>query len=150
TEPQALRDAVGQEVVAHVRRYPAETLGIAKRPRQALSLTEIVKAPLGLTERKERVPELEPKVDGLPPHVASVRQMRQGGQCLFEIGDRLPIGRARHRLDTGLPRVQRRFFPQLTADSVAGEAFDLLRRAGERGRLEGVDDPSVQCALPVM
>jgi len=55
--------------------------------------------------------------------------MRQNRQRLLEIGDRLPIGRSRHRFGARLTEVHERLLPNLAPERVMGQAVNLFAEA---------------------
>jgi hypothetical protein len=79
-------------VLGRVRGDPSEASPIAKLLREMLGVPEMSEAALEATEGPERVSEGEAEVDPLIERLPSLGKVRQRGQRLLEIRDRLLVG----------------------------------------------------------
>ena len=70
---------------------------------------------------------VEVEVDGLLRPLATLREMLERVERLLEAGGRLPVGRARHRLPSGLTEIADGLLPHLAPERVVGQALDVLR-----------------------
>ena len=63
------------------------------------------RTPSMLSERQERIAEVEAEIDSLLAHILMLREMLQRDQCLLEAPYRFPVGRAQGRLETSFPAI---------------------------------------------
>ena len=89
---------------------------------------------------------VEVEIDGLLRPLATLRKMLERVERLLEAGDRLPVGRARHRLLSGLTEIADGLLPHLAPERVVGQALDVLREPLGVEALDGLDDPGVERA----
>ena len=107
-----------------------------------------------LSERQERIAQVEAEIDGLLARVLMLREMLQRHQRLLEAPDRFPVGRARGGLGTGLTKVREGLSPHLAPEGMVRQAFNLFiqavgrqavrwpRQSGRGGR---ADAPGAGC-----
>src|SRR5262249_38618017 len=92
-----------------------------------------------------RSAEIEPHIDQLVDHTALLGEVPKRLDRLLEVGSRLRVGRARHRLRARLPAVGDGLIPDLAADRVVGQRFHLLAESlAAVEALEGADYPSME------
>ena len=74
----------------------------------------------------------------------------EGRQRLLEAADGLPVGRAAERLGAGLAEIGDRLLPHLAAERVVREPLDVLGEPVGVEPLDGLDDPGVEGAPPLL
>src|SRR5262249_8686322 len=99
---------------------------IAERPREPLRLVEVLAHARKVAERTERVLEVEPYIDGQLGRLPGLGQTAEGAERLFQVGNRLAVGRPRHGPEARLAKVGDRLFPQLATQGVMGKPLGLL------------------------
>src|SRR5437773_497115 len=107
---------------------------------------KLLEDPLVLTERPERVAQLDPKIDGLGERVPIFREVIQSTESLLEMRRRLPVGRTGEGLGPSLPEIGDGLAPCLTPDRVVGEPFDLLCETVGMQPLDGLHDLAMESA----
>src|SRR5262249_32266365 len=100
--------------------------------------------PTMLSERQERIAEAEAEIDGLLACVLMLREMLKRHQRLLEVLDRLPVGRTRRGLGTGLTKVTQGLAPHLAPEGMVREAFSLFIQALRRKPFDGLDNLGVE------
>src|SRR5262245_35245009 len=121
-ERQGLRGfASAPKVMAQERQHAPGLAWIAERADKAFGAAEISKASLELSERMQRVPQLEADIDGLGLRLVRHRLALQDRQRLLQIGHGLPIGRSSHGLRTGLVEVPHGLVGYLAAEGVVSK-----------------------------
>ena len=133
-----LPESDGLVVVARVQALdhheggdPPEPALVAERPGQHLSLVEVVRHARPIAEREERVPEVEPDVDGQLGRLPALGEAAEGRERLLQVGNGLAIGGPRHGPKPRLAEIGDRLLPQLPAQGVMGQPLGLL---GARAR----------------
>ena len=76
--------------------------------------------------------------------------MREGTERLLEGPHGLAVGRPRHGLLPRLPAVRQGLVPHLPPQGMVGQPFDLLGYPLSSEGFEGLDDPRVQGAPPLL
>ena len=71
---------------------------------------------------------------------------RSASSACSKPADRLPVGRARHRLRAGLAEIGDGLLPHLAPERVVGQALDVLGEPVGVEALDGLDDPGVERA----
>src|SRR5215216_6206561 len=99
-----------------------------------------------LAERQERIAEVEAEIDGLLARLLMLRKMPQRDQRLLEAPYRLPVGRARGGLVTGLTEVREGLSPHLASEGMVREGFNLFIHMVGIQPFEGLDNPGVEGA----
>src|SRR5207247_4629267 len=75
-----------------------------------------------------------------------LREMPERVERLVETGRRLPMGRARRGLPSGLVEKGDRFLPHLAPERVVGQTLDVFREPLGVEAFDGLDDPGVESA----
>jgi hypothetical protein len=123
---------------------------VAERPGDHLRLVEVLPHARLIAERVERVPEIEPDVDGQLGRLPDLGETAEGPERLLQVGNGLAIRGPRHGPEPGLAEIRDRLLPQLPAQGVIGQPLRLLGDALGREPLDGLDDAGVQGTLPVV
>src|SRR2546426_7078167 len=89
----------------HEGRNPSKPALIADPFGENFSLAEVVEDSRELSEGSERTAKVEPEIDTLLDGLATLGEMREGSERLFEPRDRFPVGRACGSLRPGLTAV---------------------------------------------
>ncbi|HSE94534.1 MAG TPA: hypothetical protein VLD61_01500, partial [Methylomirabilota bacterium] len=110
----------------------------------------MVEDPFILTERPERMAQLDPKIDCLGERVTIFRQVIQGVEGLFQVGRGFPIGGAGEGLGPSLSEVRDGPAPRLTPEGVVSELFDVLCQPFGMEPLDGFYDLAIESAPPVV
>ena len=129
---------------------PPQPALIAQRLGEGLGLAQVFEDRPVISERKERIAQVEAQIDGLLDGVTTVREMLQRTQRLLEARHRLAVGRARHRLGPGLPAVAQGLVPHLAPQGMVGQPFDLLAQPVGIERLQCLHDLGMQGAPPLL
>src|SRR5262249_58545823 len=114
------------KTVRRMGRNPADSATILKDLGKGLGLVKLLERLSGLAEEQERSAEIEPHIDQLVDHTAILREVPKRLDRLLEVGSRLRVGRARHRLGARLTAVGDGLIPEFAADCMAGNPFHLL------------------------
>ena len=99
---------------------------------------------------EERVPKVEPDVDGQPGRLPGLREAAEGLERLLQMGNGLAVGRPRHGSEPRLAKIGDRLLPQLPAQGVVGKPIGLLGDALGSESLDSLGDAGVQGALPLV
>jgi hypothetical protein len=142
--------ASDQALDHHEGGNPREPVLVAERPGQHLRLVEVLPHARPITERVERVPEVDVDVDGQLGRLRGLGEAAERPECLLEVGDGLAVGGPRHGAEPRLEERGDRLLPQLPAQGVMGQPLGLLGDALGRESLDGLGDVGVQGALPVV
>jgi hypothetical protein len=137
-------------VVHHEGGDPPEPVLVAERPGEPLRLVEVVYHARPIAERDERVPEVEPEVDGQLGRLPGLGETAEGLERLLQVGNGLAVGGPRHGPEPSLAEIGDRLLPHLPAQGVVGQPLGLLGDALGREPLDGLGDAGVQGALPVV
>src|SRR5215510_7500059 len=89
------------------------------------------------------VPQSETKIDGEPPGVAVLIQVRKCLEGLLKVGHRLAERGPVVGPGPGLPAVGDGLIPDLPPQSMVRQALDLLGYSVPGERLKGLDDAGV-------
>src|SRR5712691_1650887 len=103
-----------------------------------------------LAERGQRAANLKPQVDGFRHERWALREMLQRAQRLREAGHRLPVRRAHGGFRARLTQIRERLVPDFAVEGVVGELFDVLRQTSRIEVLDGLDDPGMEGAPPLL
>ena len=71
-------------------------------------------------------------------------------QSLLKIAERLLVGGVPHRFTGGLMQVGHSLLPRFAPQRVVGEPVDLLGQPARVASLDGLQDPGVQAASPLV
>ena len=118
--------------------------------RESLGLTQRRQDTPRVARREERQAQGEPEIDGLLARGTRLRQMQKGAERLLEEPHGLAVGRPRQSLLPRLPAVRQGLVPHLPPQGMVGQAFDLLGHPLSGEGFEGLDDPRVQGAPPLL
>ena len=77
-------------------------------------------------------------------------EMLQGHQCQHQINQGFPVGRARHRLGTGLPEVGHGLVPLLPLKGMVGKPLDLFTQVIAIELFDRLGNTSVEAAPPLL
>ena len=121
-----------------------ESLGDGPRPFEMLEKRRV------LAERGQRVAKLKAKVDRFRHERWALREMLQRPQRLREVGRRLPVRGARSGFRARLTQIRERLVPDFAVEGVVGELLDVLREASRIEVLDGLDDPGMEGAPPLL
>ncbi len=91
-----------------------------------LGLAQALQHPPGFAELLHRRAQFEADLERLLQRRLTLWQRLEDAQRLFEAGARVLGRRPSRRLESGLPEIVNRLFPQLTPEGVIGEPLDLL------------------------
>src|SRR5260370_23687374 len=116
---------------------------------KGLGLMQISQDTLKVARRRERRAQGEPETDGLLACGTCLRQMREGTERLLEISSSLVVGRLYHGLLPSLPAVRQGLGPQLAAQGMVCQAFDLLGHTVSGERFKNLHDAGVQLPPPL-
>src|SRR5262249_43350650 len=126
-------------------RDPAESATIPKDLGERLGLVKLLERLSGAAEEQERSAKIEPHIDQLVDHAAILREVPERLDRLLEVGSRLRVGRARHRLGARLTAVGDGLVPALAAERMVGHRFHLLAESlAAVEALEDADDPRME------
>ena len=89
-------------------------------------------------------------VKGFAERLWALGQLVKRGQGLLEEGDGLAVGRSRPCFLCCLPQVGRRAIPQCPAHRMVSQPLDMLDQTVPVERLDRIEDPGVEDALPVL
>src|SRR2546427_6939971 len=128
----------------HEGRNPSKPALIADPFGENFSLAEVVEDSRELSEGSERTAKVEPEIDTLLDGLATLGEMREGSERMFEPRDRFPVGRACGSLRPGLTAVGDGLFPYLSLEGMVGEAIDLLGQPVGVELFDRLHDPSVE------
>ena len=135
--------------LAHPGQHLAQPGPIVTRPGQGLGLAQQGEAPPMLSQRAQHAYQNEADIEGQPPGVAVLGQVRQGLEGLLEGGHRLTEGGAVVGRDTSLLAVGDGLVPHLAPHGMVRQAFDLLGHPLGRQRLECLNNTRVQPPPPL-
>src|SRR5438270_7998017 len=76
--------------------------------------------------------------------------MREGAERLLKVSYGLTMGRPRHGFFPSLPAVRQGLGPQLAAQGMVRQAFDLLGHAVASERFENLHDTGVEHTPPLL
>jgi hypothetical protein len=76
--------------------------------------------------------------------------MREGTKRLLEVPHGLAVGRSRHGLLPRLPAIRQGLGPHLAPEGMIGQPFHLLGHLISGKRLQGRDDPGMECPPPLL
>jgi hypothetical protein len=123
---------------------------VVEQPRQILRFAKTASDPVKFSERMERGPKVEAKVDRLHLGLAGRGQMLQNRQRLLEIAGRLPVGRSCQCLRASVTQVRDCLLPDLTAHRMMGQPLDVLAQPVGIRTLDGIDDADVNGPAPLL
>ena len=129
--------------LGHPGQHPSQPDPIVERPGQGLGLAQQGEAPPMLSQRAQRASQREAEIDGQPPGVAVLGQVREGLEGLLEGGHRLTERGAVVGPGAGLLAVGHGLVPHLAPQGMVRQAVDLLGHPLGRERLEGLDNARV-------
>jgi hypothetical protein len=129
-------------------RDPSQATRVVENRRQGLSFVQSRQDTPKVDRGPERRAQGEPQIKGLLAHVARLRQMWEGAECLLEILCSLAVGGPRYRLLSCLPAVRQGLVPHLAPQGMMGQTFDLLDYPVPSKRLKGFNDAGVQHSPP--
>ena len=135
--------------LGHPGQHPSQPGPIVERPGQGLGLAQQGEAPPILSQWRQRASQREAELDGQPPGVAVLGQVREGLEGLLEGGHRLAERGAVVGPGAGLLAVGHGLVPHLAPQGMVRQAFDLLGHPLGRQRLEGLDNARVQPPPPL-
>ena len=137
------------EYTGHPGQHPSQPGPVVERPGQGLGLAQQGEAPPMLSQWAQRASQREAELDGQPPGVAVLGQVREGLEGLLEGGHRLAERGAVVGPGAGLLAVGDGLVPHLAPQGMVRQAFDLLGHPLGRQRLEGLDHARVQPPPPL-
>src|SRR2546427_3653928 len=123
---------------------PSKPALIADPFGENFGLAEVVEDSRELSEGSERTAKVQPEIDTLLDGLATLGEMREGSERLFEPRDRFPVGRACGSLRPGLTAVGDGLVPYLSLEGMVGEAIDLLGQPVGVQLFDRLHDPSVE------
>ncbi len=151
--------------LAYLGQHPSQPGPIVERPGQSLGLAQQGEVPPILSQDDERASQREAELEGQPPGVAVLGQVREGLEGLLEGGHRLAERGAVVGPGAGLLAVGHGLVPHLASQGMVRQAFDLVRvlPSGRkalrprshlgpprgRQRLQGLDNTRMQEAPPL-
>ena len=107
-------------------------------------------AAAGPVDHREAGTESDANVEGFAERLWALAQLLKRGQGLLEERDGFAVGRSRHRLLSRLTQVGDRAIPQRPAHSMVSQPLDVLESTVAVERLDRVEDPGVEDALPIL
>ena len=138
------------EYMGHPGQHPSQPGPVVERPGQGLGLAQQGATPPMLSQLAQRASQREAEIDGQPPGVAVLGQVREGLEGLLEGGHRLAERGAVVGPGAGLLAVGHGLVPHLAPQGMVGQAFDLLGQPLGRERLEGLDNARMQRPPPLL
>ena len=118
----------------YLGQHPSQPGPVVERPGQGLGLAEQGEAPPILSQWLQRGCHSEADLDGQPPGVAVLGQVREGLEGLLEGGHRLAERGTVEGPGTGLLAVRDGLVPHLAPQGMVRQAFDLVRACLPAGR----------------
>src|SRR5262245_5279373 len=103
-----------------------------------------------IAQREQRVPEIEPDVDGQLARLSGVGETADGCERLLQMGDGVAIGSSRDRAHTRVAKIAHGLVPQPTPQRVMRQSLGLLADALLLESLDRLDDAGVKGALTVV
>jgi hypothetical protein len=137
-------------ISAHIGRDPPQPRLVIEGRGEGGSLAQVVECLPEFSECHERIPEVEPEIDGLLLRGAILWEMPEGCQGLLEAHHDLSEGRMRKRLGTSLPTVHQGLVPDLTPEGMLGQPFRMLGQTVGIEPFAGCDDAGVQGPAPLL
>jgi hypothetical protein len=140
--------AVGLEprVVGAVREHPAQAPLVAQGERERLSFPQVVLLAVEFPEWLERLLQVESKIDTLLLLGAALRKTIEHGQRLLEEIHRIFQSGPSGSLGSSLAKIRDGFLPQLAAQGMASQPFDVLSQPARIEALDRLYDPAMECA----
>jgi hypothetical protein len=103
-----------------------------------------------LAERDERVPQVDAEVDGQLRRLPPFGETAEGPERLLQVGDGLAVRPLPHGSEPRLAGIGDGLLLQLPAQGAMGQPLGLLGDALGGEPLDGLGDPRVEGALPVV
>src|SRR5262249_46882812 len=115
-----------QQRIRQEGRHSPESQLIAEGFGEGLGFAKEVEYPGKLAERIQRMPKIDPEINGLLERLPTLGEMLEDCERLLEALDCLPVGGTRECLGASLTKICERQIPHFTAESVVSEPLDLL------------------------
>jgi hypothetical protein len=96
-----VRLAAQPEILTHEREDQPEPALIGERLSQLLGLGQVLEDPPEISERLQRVAEIEPEINGLLDRLTAPREVPESLQRLLEVSHGLPVSRPCRCLRSG-------------------------------------------------
>src|SRR5437016_10799004 len=113
-------------MTSHEGGNPTQPRLIVDSLREHSGFAKVVEDSLDLSEDRERIAKVQPKIDTLLDCFATFGEMREGSERLLKARDCFPVGRVRGGLRPGLTEVGDGLVPDLAPEGMVGETIDLL------------------------
>ena len=132
---------------AQIRGSPAEPALIVKGFREGFGFVEMVDNPAVLSERDERIPEIEAEVDLRHHPLADRWEMPQDANRLLEVGRCLSVRGPRESLGASLPQIADRLVPDLPSERVVRQSLEVFHEPVSVQRLDRRHDSLMEGTL---
>ena len=119
---------------------PPQPVLIAKRPREHLRCMEVISHARSITERVERVSEIEVDIDGQLCCLPGIGQTAESHERLLQVSKSLTMGALPGGPQPRLAEIVDRLLPHLPAQGMMGQPLRLLGDALAKEPLDGLGD----------
>ena len=141
--------AGSQDAHAQMGEDSRQTGPVIQRRSQRLGRAQMLETLLEVSKREKHLPKLAPEIDVLFDGFPAFRETTERDQCLLEARHRLAVRGTRDCLGTGLPAIGDSFLPDLAANSVMCQPFEVLDQSIRIEPLDRSDDAPVKATPPL-